>query len=156
MPAHGWLRLPEGRSSDISVKPAAYLPVYEELLGPLLRESFTLLELGVWRGDSLKMWRDAFPLAAIVGLDLDPPELDLGPRVHVIAGDQSDVGLLGLVRAEYAPGGFDVIIDDASHLGSLSARSLKALYRQHLKPGGYTSSKTGAPAICRTGPTGKG
>jgi hypothetical protein len=110
--------------------------VYEELLGPLRREAFTLLEMGVWKGDSLAMWRDAFPHASIVGIDLDPPELDLGPRVHVITGNQSDVELLGLVRAEHAPGGFDVIIDDASHIGSLSAKSLKALYPQHLKPGG--------------------
>ena len=136
MPEYGWLRLPEGRSSDISVKPAAYLPVYEELLGPLRRDSFTLLELGVWKGDSLAMWRNAFPLAAIVGIDLNPPELDLGRRVHVVAGDQSDTELFGRVRAEHAPDGFDVIIDDASHIGTLSARSLKTLYPQHLKPGG--------------------
>jgi hypothetical protein len=118
------------------VKPAVYLPVYEELLGALRGESFALLELGVWKGDSLAMWRGAFPLATIVGIDLDPPQVDLGPRVHAIAGDQADVELLDRVRAEHAPGGFAVIIDDASHIGTLSARSLMALYPRHLRPGG--------------------
>jgi SAM-dependent methyltransferase len=96
-----------------------------------------ILELGVWKGDSLAMWRDAFPRATIVGVDLHPPQgLDLGPRVTVVAGDQSDGELLGRIRAEHAPDGFDVIVDDASHIGVLTARSLQILFGAHLKPGG--------------------
>jgi hypothetical protein len=95
-----------------------------------------MLELGIWKGDSLAMWRDAFPLATIVGVDLAPPKLDLGPRVRVVAGDQSDAIMLAKVRADHAPDGFDVIVDDASHIGQLSARSLQALYPLHLRPGG--------------------
>ena len=129
----GWLTIPAG---DPGVKPAAYLPLYEELLGGLRDQRFNLLELGVWKGDSLVMWRDAFQQATIVGVDLSPPELDLGPRVHVVRGDQADGAFLDRLRIDHAPGGFDVIIDDASHVGQLSARSLRALYRQHLRPGG--------------------
>jgi hypothetical protein len=110
--------------------------VYEQLLAPLREHPFSLLELGVWKGDSLEMWRDAFPLATIVGVDLAPPDIDLGPRVHIVPGDQTDADLLGQVRADHAPDGFAVIIDDASHIGSLSAGSLKALYDEHLRPGG--------------------
>lgn len=90
----GWLRLPRP-STDVSVKPPAYLPLYEDLLAPLRDQSFSLLELGVWRGDSLEMWRGAFPRATIVGVDLGPPDIDLGPRVHIITGDQTDGELLG-------------------------------------------------------------
>lgn len=133
---HGWLRLPERGTADPVVKPAPYLPIYERLLEPLRDRAFALLELGVWGGDSLEMWRDAFPRATIVGVDLGPPELQLGPRVHVVRGDQADADLMRRVRAEYAPAGFDVIVDDASHLGVTTARSLKALYAEHLRPGG--------------------
>jgi hypothetical protein len=56
--------------------------------------------------------------------------------VHVVRGDQTDGELLARIRAEHAPGGFDAIIDDASHLGLTTARSLQRLYRDHLKPGG--------------------
>lgn len=131
----GWLKLPE-HAGDVAVKPAAYLPIYEELLGFLRTQSFALLELGVWNGHSLAMWRDAFPHATVIGIDLRPPEIDLGPRVHIFEGDQADASLLGRLRAEHAPDGFDVIIDDASHLGVTTARSLQVLYIDHLRPGG--------------------
>jgi SAM-dependent methyltransferase len=133
---HGWLQLPSGTEGDVTVKPIAYLPVYEELLGASRGRRITLLELGVWKGDSLAMWRDALPRARIVGVDLRPPDIDLGDRVVIVAGDQSDAEFLHRVAADHAPQGFDVIIDDAAHEGHLSAKSLQALYRQHLKPGG--------------------
>jgi hypothetical protein len=133
---HKWLRLPERTTADPVVKPLPYLPIYEKLLAPLRDQAFALLELGVWSGDSLEMWRDAFPQATIVGVDLGPPDLQLGPRVHVVRGDQSDADLMRRLRTEYAPAGFDVIVDDASHLGVITARSLQALYTEHLRPGG--------------------
>jgi len=131
-----WLRLPKRETADPVVKPAPYLPIYEQLLAPLRDQAFTLLELGVWSGDSLQMWRDAFPQATIVGVDLGPPDLQLGPRVHVVRGDQADAELMRSLRAAHAPVGFDVIVDDASHLGVTTARSLQALYAEHLRPGG--------------------
>ena len=135
-PVSGWLTLADPGGSDVTVKPVAYLPTYEELLAPLRGSAFCLLELGVWKGDSLAMWHDAFPEATIIGIDLRPPQMDLGPKVHCVAGDQSDANLLASVRAELAPDGFAVVIDDASHVGQVSARSLQALYVQHLKAGG--------------------
>jgi hypothetical protein len=132
----GWLSLPDSGKDDPVVKPAAYLPIYEQLLFPLREQPFTLLELGVWSGASLEMWRDSFPRATIVGVDLGPPELELGDRVHVIRGDQTDGGLLQQLCGLHAPAGFDVIIDDASHLGITTARSLQILYAKCLRPGG--------------------
>lgn len=132
----GWLRLPDRGKDDPVVKPAPYLPIYEQLLAPLRERTFTLLELGVWGGDSLEMWRDAFPQATIVGVDSGPPDLQLGERVHIIRGDQADAGLMRQLREEHAPAGFEVIVDDASHLGITTARSLMALYTDHLRPGG--------------------
>ena len=133
---HGWLRLPESGAGDPAVKPAPYLPIYEQLLSPMRRRAFTLLELGVWGGHSLEMWRDAFPRATIIGVDLAPRDLDLGSRVHIVRGDQADAALMRRTREDLAPGGFDVIIDDASHMGITTARSLQALYTEHLCPGG--------------------
>jgi hypothetical protein len=131
----GWLRLPD-RPTDQTVKPVPYLAIYEQLLAPLRRRSFTLLELGVWAGHSLEMWRDAFPRATIVGVDLKPPDLELGRRVHIARGDQADAALMQRLRADYAPQGFEVIVDDASHFGVTTARSLQILYPEHLRPGG--------------------
>jgi SAM-dependent methyltransferase len=132
----GWLRLPDNPNSDQTVKPLPYLPIYERLLAPMRGQTFAMLELGVWQGHSLTMWRDAFPRATIVGVDLTPPSLDLGPRVHIVRGDQTDAELMQRIRSEHAPNGFDVIIDDASHFGVTTARSLQTLYNDSLRPGG--------------------
>ncbi len=132
----GWLRLPASRPADAAVKPHPYLAIYEQLLAPLRRRRFALLELGVWGGHSLEMWRDAFPRATIVGVDLRPPDLELGRRVHIVRGDQTDAALMQRLREAHAPEGFDVIVDDASHMGITSARSLQILYPEHLRSGG--------------------
>jgi hypothetical protein len=109
---------------------------YERLLAPLREQRIALLELGVAAGDSLAMWRDGFPQATIVGIDVEIPEVDLGPRVHLVEGDQRDGEVLTRVRESFAPEGFDVIIDDASHRGAHSARTMQALFVDHLRPGG--------------------
>jgi hypothetical protein len=51
-------------------KPDHLVREYESLLGLLRHERFALLELGVFHGDSLAMWRDGFPRATIVGVDV--------------------------------------------------------------------------------------
>src|SRR5688500_7895228 len=49
----------------------SYCDVYERYLRPRRRRSFTLLEIGVQDGESLRMWRAYFPKARICGLDID-------------------------------------------------------------------------------------
>ncbi len=131
-----WLRLPPRDEYDVGVKPPSYVPIYARLLAPLRLRKCAILELGIWHGDSLEMWRDGLPRATIVGVDLEPLPLELGDRVHLIRGDQTDAELMRRIRDEHAPDGFDLIIDDASHVGITSARSLQILFADHLKPGG--------------------
>lgn len=77
--------------------------------------SFTLLEIGVFKGDSLRVWRDVFPRASIVGMDIEPPDVHFGPRVRVVFGDQSSVEDIGGALAGLpAP---LLVIDDGSHRG---------------------------------------
>jgi hypothetical protein len=44
--------------------------VYEECLEHLVGKDIRLLELGVYQGKSLLLWRDYFEKGRIVGLDL--------------------------------------------------------------------------------------
>jgi hypothetical protein len=131
---HGWLRMP--KPNVAWPKSAAHVRTYEGILAPLRGERFALLELGVAEGDSLVMWREGFPRATIIGVDVEIPAVDLGPRVHIVQGDQRDLELLTRVRESFAPDGFEVIIDDASHLGVHTAQSIQALFVDHLRPGG--------------------
>ncbi len=133
----GWLALPPGSSDDIVVKPLPYLPIYERALAHLQDREFTLMEVGIWKGDSLKMWRHAFPKATIIGVDLQEPEgFEPIPGVSIVTGDQSDPELFLRIRHELAPHGFDVVIDDASHSAGPTAAMLQAVFPGHLVPGG--------------------
>lgn len=114
-----------------------YLERYDPFLEPWLDKNITLLELGVYRGGSLLLWRDYFPHGTIVGIDIRLPKgFRATERVHAFEGSQIDLPFLSHVAEETAPEGFDVIIDDASHLGELTKTAFWHLFDNHLKPGG--------------------
>jgi hypothetical protein len=73
----------------------------------------------------------------VVGLDLDSVDVpDPSGRIKTYAGSQGDIELLDRIRAESAPDGYDIIIDDCSHLGRLTSTSFWHLFPNHLRPGG--------------------
>ncbi|MDQ3746293.1 MAG: class I SAM-dependent methyltransferase [Acidobacteriota bacterium] len=114
-----------------------YLRNYEEYFRGLLDKDVRLLELGVLKGGSLLLWRDYFARGIVAGLDLNPVEIeDPTGRVRVYTGGQQDTELLDRIARECAPEGFDVIIDDCSHVGTLARASFWHLFERHLKPGG--------------------
>ena len=110
-----------------------YDPMVERFLGTDLR----LLELGVLDGGSLRLWRDYFAEGRIVGIDLKL-RVDLAgeERIQVFQGSQQDTRFLSEVARQTAPDGFDIIIDDASHLGELTKVAFWHLFDNHLKPSG--------------------
>lgn len=115
-----------------------YFRTYDTHLGPLQDQPIRLLELGVARGDSLRHWEARLPRAQITGLDVTPcPANFASGRVQTYVGEQQDTALLDRIAAERAPQGFDVIIDDASHVGQLTRVCFWHLFRHHLKPGGF-------------------
>ncbi len=101
-------------------------------LGPVRR----VLEFGVLHGASICWLRRLFPAAAILAIDRDPPRPDW-PRdggIRYVTADQGDAP--GLARALDAAGeGFDLVIEDGSHVPAHQARSL-ALAFPRLRPGG--------------------
>jgi hypothetical protein len=126
-------------------KPLAYLEIYEERIGPMRDEPISILELGVAKGKSMEMWRDYFPKATIAGVDLLPEWESNEERVRIYRGRQDDPALLGRVAAECAPDGFDIIVDDAAHIGQLAKASFWHLFVNHLKPGGTYALKDWGP-----------
>jgi hypothetical protein len=113
-----------------------YLRIYEELFAPKKYEHLTLLELGIHEGGSLRAWAEYFPRAEIVGIDLQLPPISEHGRIHMYAADQADVTALSRAAAETAPDGFDIIIDDCSHIAKLAKVSFWHLFNNHLKPDG--------------------
>jgi hypothetical protein len=114
-----------------------YLEIYDPILAPWVNKKIKLLELGVRKGGSLQLWRDYFPRATIVGIDLRLPEnFAPGERIQLFEGNQADTAFLSEVAIRTAPEGFDIIIDDASHIGELTRTAFWYLFDHRLKPGG--------------------
>jgi hypothetical protein len=116
---------------------SGYLERYDQVLQPWVNKKIVLLELGIYKGGSFLLWRDYFPLGTIVGIDMKVPR-DFNPaeRIHVFEGNQADPQFLSRVANEIAPAGFDIIIDDASHIGELTKIAFWHLFNNHLKPKG--------------------
>ena len=113
------------------------LAAYEPFLATLVGKGIKLLELGVYKGASLRFWHDYLENAVVVGLDAHPIQInDPTGMIHVYRGYQQDITLLDRIVEEQAPDGFDVIIDDCSHMGRFARISFWHLFENHLKPGG--------------------
>ena len=113
-----------------------YLRIYDPIFSDYVDKEINLLEIGVFKGGSLFLWKDYFPKGQIFGIDLNAPlQLNNEERIKVFSGSQQDENFLTSV-AKNAPGGFDIIIDDASHIGKLTQTSFWHLFENHLKPGG--------------------
>lgn len=110
-----------------------YARHYDFHFGPLRDKPLTLLEIGVGGyddpragGESLRMWRDYFPRATIYGLDIVDKSAHDEARIRTVLGSQDDPALLERLSRE--AGGFDIVIDDGSHLCGHVIRSFEILF----------------------------
>ena len=84
-------------------------------------------------GGSLAIWRDYFPRSTILGVDLYPKVVALGPRVLFAQADQSSEAdwAKALELLNRSP---DLVIDDGSHRGPDTWAAFRYLYPR-LRPG---------------------
>lgn len=113
-----------------------YIGNFERHFGPLRDKPIKILEIGVFKGGALLMWHEYFPRGLVVGLDINTPPIAGCERIRIFQGSQDDKALLDRIAAECAPDGFDIVIDDASHIGQLTRASFRNLFERHVKPGG--------------------
>jgi cephalosporin hydroxylase len=111
-----------------------YPTIYETYLAHLQHEPITLLEIGIWEGASLRMWRDYFPNATIIGIDKTDRNIRI-PGINIFIQDQTDKPKIDEIASALNEG-FDIVIDDASHHSSKTIQTFRNIY-PHLKPGGY-------------------
>jgi len=116
-------------------KPWHYWAVYQEFLEARRGDPLRLLELGVESGRSARIFREYLPNATIVGLDYHERPERLPESVHFVRGKQQDSA--ALEQAVVLGGPFDVVVDDAAHVGTMAKASHEFLYKDHVAPGGY-------------------
>jgi len=112
-----------------------YFEIYHRHLERFRSRSPVLLEIGVFQGGSLQMWRKYFGEGVkIIGVDIDP-----GCRrfeddaTTILIGDQADPGFLAQIRERYPH--IDIIIDDGGHTMVQQITTLGELF-PHLQPHG--------------------
>lgn len=100
-----------------------YLPIYEELMAPYRgRPGLRLLEIGVFKGQSIRMWERYFgPDATIYGIDCELQPVggmaDLRPMIaegthHIMILNANSKAELDQHLGDLK---FDIIVEDASH-----------------------------------------
>jgi hypothetical protein len=98
-----------------------YTQHYQRYLAPMRRSRIKLLEIGVGGykdsnsgGESLRMWASFFRAGRIVGIDIEDKRHFAGGRIDIRQCDQTDA--VGLTKLSEEYGGFNLVVDDGSHL----------------------------------------
>ena len=122
---------------DLGTKPGSIWRSYEPLLAPLAERPLSILEVGVHNGVSIRTLATYFEKSRIIGLDLSLPALDLSayPSVALFECDQRDARHINAICDRHMPGGIDLVIDDASHVGEYSLATYRTLLPR-VKSGG--------------------
>lgn len=124
-------RHPTDKNTDHS-----YGPIYERILAPIRHSARVVVELGVFRGGSLRAWRDFFPQAVIHGIDIDPACLFQEERIICLEANQDrPAELARTLRQKVELGGVDLIVDDGQHDFHHQITCLFSLW-DFLRPGG--------------------
>jgi len=105
-----------------------YFAVYEKWFSEWKNKSCTFLEIGCFKGGSLKLWRDYFsPLTKIISMDINKECVNIAvPGTFIRIGDQSDPKFLQSIIDEF--GVPDIVLDDGSHQQKHIIKTFEFLY----------------------------
>lgn len=114
-----------------------YFEIYERHFARYRGRPVRVLEVGVFHGGSLRMWRDYFgPAAAIHGMDINPACAALAEDgIEILIGSQTDRGFLRGLRSRLPP--FDILIDDGGHRPEQQIATFEELFPHVAADGVY-------------------
>ena len=112
-----------------------YFDIYHRHFARFRGKPCTVVEVGIYHGGSLQMWRDYFgPQARLIGVDIEPRASALAePGTDVLIGDQADPEFLKRIAQHAGP--IDVLIDDGGHRMEQQVNTFRYLYGS-IKPDG--------------------
>ena len=127
----------DSRHRGAMIKHDHFFDIYDSHLNHLReQEDYKILEIGVYNGGSVYMWKKYYPNSKVIGLDIDPyckRWEDSSRDIKIYIGDQCDTKFLQEVVDKEGP--FDLIIDDGGHDNYQIITSFEFLF-DHLKEGG--------------------
>lgn len=98
-----------------SIKHTTYFPAYDQLLAAYRNRPITFVEVGVFEGGSLFMWREFFgPQARIIGIDFNPAAKKWEENgFEMFIGSQSSPEFWEYFFDQV--GTVDILLDDGGH-----------------------------------------
>lgn len=122
-----------GKNYNTDKTVSGFVQIYEDLFANFRNTEKSILEIGINRGDSLRMWREYFPKARIMGADIRQSTLGkCGKGVETYYLDQSSRADLCAFSADK---NFVIIIDDGGHVVSHQILTFEVLW-PHINSGG--------------------
>lgn len=112
-----------------------YFDVYDAHFSRFRNKEVVILEIGVFHGGSLQMWKHYFGnKARIFGVDINPRAKELEEdNITILIGSQSDRSFLQSIKKQIPP--IDILIDDGGHKMKQQIITFEELF-DHLKPNG--------------------
>jgi len=109
------LRYFENNPGNLIHKWMHYFEIYDRHFSRFRNKEVYIVEIGVFHGGSLQMWRDYFGAnATIYGVDINNECKKFeDERIKILIGDQGDKSFLKTLK-EQCPR-IDILIDDGSH-----------------------------------------
>jgi|TARA_B100000282_G_scaffold61636_1_gene41314 hypothetical protein len=99
----------------------SYELCYEKHFLPVKNEPINILEIGIFKGESMKVWLEYFPNATVYGIDIfqriKENELPIlkNPRVKYLKLDSISEQAKQIITENWGDIKFDFIIDDGLH-----------------------------------------
>ena len=113
-----------------------YGPIYDRHFADYRELPINILEIGVLKGGSMRLWEKYFPKANIYGIDIDEEcQQYESDRTKIFIGDQGDVSFLRNIKATIPR--IDIIIDDGSHRAKDQKITFEEMYYHLSTPGVY-------------------
>lgn len=112
-----------------------YFEIYNRHFEKFRNKEVNILEIGIYSGGSLGMWRAYFgPRCRVYGVDIEEAcKAYEGDGVEVFIGDQADRTFWKRFKEKVS--NLDIIIDDGGHLVGQQLATLEEML-PHLRPGG--------------------
>lgn len=107
-----------------------YLDIYERHFSRFRNSAPVILEIGVFGGGSLAMWREYFGAnAEIIGLDINPEcKRHEADGIEIFIGSQDDPVIINDILSKHPR--IDIVLDDGSHMMNHMISSFELLYER--------------------------
>ncbi len=111
-----------------------YFDIYHRHLAKFVGTAAQVVEIGIYSGGSLEMWRRYFgDQCRIAGIDIEPACRAYSDQAEIFIGDQADRKFWAEFRRQVPS--FDVVLDDGGHQPEQQMVTLEETL-PYLKPGG--------------------